>query len=60
MKRIIAGTVVALLTVAALRALPAQVEEEGDGLVRRFMLACNTDGSYWCGEACDGGPYCCK
>lgn len=60
MRRIIAGSVVALLTVAALRALPAQVEEEGDELVRRFMLSCNTDGSWTCGNACDGAPYCCK
>jgi hypothetical protein len=60
MRRIIAGSVAALLTVAALRAVPAQVEEEEDGLVRRFMLACNADGSYRCGDACDGRPNCCK
>jgi hypothetical protein len=61
MRRVIAGSVAALLTVGALRALPAQIAEEEDGFARRFMLACNTDGSYRCAEdACDSGRYCCK
>jgi hypothetical protein len=60
MRRIIAGSIAMLLTVAAVRAIPAQVEEENDGLVRRFMIACNPDGSAWCGFACDGAPHCCK
>lgn len=59
MKRIIAGSLAALLTVTALRALPAQIQEEDDGLLRRFMIACNADGSWWCGFSCEG-PYCCK
>lgn len=59
MRRVLAGSVAVLLTVAALRALPAQIQEEDDGLMRRFMLACNTDGSWRCGFTCDA-PYCCK
>jgi hypothetical protein len=59
MKRTIAGCIAVLLTVAAVRAIPAQVEED-DGLVRRFMIACNPDGSYKCGYACDGAPHCCN